>query len=284
MAKEKSSSLFDRKLIVTSLVAGFLLLIVNSAIWVNRQVFNTQNFTNTAVTAITSESSRKAIGARITDEILKDNPVVKNIAGDQLTNLFSGLLGTDQANKLLKITVSRLQIYVTSSSQKDVDIDLSGLKDTLARVAEIRGGDQPSRINPDKIPSKIVLIESKNVPDLYKYGVVLTWIAVVGSVVAGFLLVRPYISNKSNYHPTMIVQGVSFIFVGLASLLIGPIFRPSILEPFQNPNGRVVIGNLYNAFIDTFNSQTMVLIWLGILLIVLSLAIRFLPKYLKQKK
>lgn len=284
MAKESSAKVFNQKLIVTSLVAGLLLMIVNSAIWVNQQVFDTKNFTNTAVTAISSESSRKAIGGRITDQILRDNPVVKNIAGDQLTNLFSGLLGTDQANKLLKATVTRLQIYVTSSNQKDVDIDLSGLKDTLTRVAEIRGGDQPSRINPDKIPSKIVLIESKNVPNLYYYGVTLTWVAVGGFVIAGFLLAKPYMSDRSKYLSIMIVQGASFVLVGLVSLLIGPIFRPSVLEPFQNPNGRVVVGNLYNAFIATFNSQTMIFIWLGIGLIALSVVIRLAPKVLKYKK
>ena len=284
MAKESSAKVFNQKLIVTSLVAGLLLMIVNSAIWVNQQVFDTKNFTNTAVTAISSESSRKAIGGRITDQILRDNPVVKNIAGDQLTNLFSGLLGTDQANKLLKATVTRLQIYVTSSNQKDVDIDLSGLKDTLTRVAEIRGGDQPSRINPDKIPSKIVLIESKNVPNLYNYGVTLTWVAVGVFVIAGLLLAKPYISDRSKYLSIMIVQGASFVLVGLVSLLIGPIFRPSVLEPFQNPNGRVVVGNLYNAFIATFNSQTMIFIWLGIGLIALSVVIRLAPKVLKYKK
>lgn len=284
MAKESGAKFFNKKLIVTSLVAGLLLMIVNSAIWVNQQIFDTKNFTNTAVTAITSESSRKAIGGRITDEILRDNPVIKNIAGDQLTNLLSGLLGTDQANKLLTATVTRLQIYVTSSNQKDVDIDLSGLKDTLTRVAEIRGGDQPSRIDPNRIPSKIVLIESKNVPDLYNYGVILTWVAVVGFVIAGFLLIKPYISDRRNYLPIMIVQGASFILVGLVSLLIGPIFRPSILQPFQNPNGRVVVGNLYNAFIDTFNSQTMIFIWVGVSLCVLSVIIKVIPKYIKQKK
>lgn len=284
MAKESSAKVFNQKLIVTSLVAGLLLMIVNSAIWVNQQVFDTKNFTNTAVTAISSESSRKAIGGSITDQILRDNPVVKNIAGDQLTNLFSGLLGTDQANKLLTATVTRLQIYVTSSNQKDVDIDLSGLKDTLTRVAEIRGGDQPSRINPDKIPSKIVLIESKNVPNLYNYGVILTWVAVGGFVIAGLLLAKPYMSDRSKYLSIMIVQGASFILVGLVSLLIGPIFRPSVLEPFQNPNGRVVVGNLYNAFIATFNSQTMIFIWLGIGLIALSIVIRLAPKVLKYKK
>lgn len=284
MVKAQPSSIFNKRLIAMSLSAGVLLMIVNSAVWINQQIFNTQNFTDTAVSSITSESSRQAMGSRITDEILKDNPVVKNIAGDQLTNLISGLLGTDQAEKLLTAAVSRLQVYVTSNNQSDVDIDLSGLKDTLSRVADIRDNDQPSRIDPDKIPSKIVLVEADNVPDLYNYGIALTWVAVIGSIIAVFLLLQPYISDRSNYLSIMTVQGVSIIIIGLASLLIGPIFKPSVLESFQNVNGRVVVGNLYDAFIATFNAQTMILVCIGVLICVAAFVIKIIPSIKKLKK
>jgi hypothetical protein len=95
MAVKQKLSLSINYLILTSLIAGLLLVVANSAIWVNRQVFNTENFTNTAVSSLSSESSRQALGSRITDEVLKDYPVVKSIAGDRLSNLISGLLGTD---------------------------------------------------------------------------------------------------------------------------------------------------------------------------------------------
>lgn len=220
MAVQEKQGFLTKRLVITSILAGLLLIIVNSAIWVNTQIFNTENFTSTAVSSLSSESSRRAIGARITDEALKDRPVLKNIVGDHATNLISGLLATDQANKLLTASVSRMQVYVTSNNQQDVDIDLSGLKSILTRVVELSGSEQAEKIDPDKIPDKIVLIEEENVPDIYMYGVILSWIAPLGLLLAIGLIATAYITDRKRYSSTMIVHGVVFVSAGLLSLLV----------------------------------------------------------------
>lgn len=283
MATQGSSRFLTKRLIITSLIAGMLLAIVNSAVWINRQIFDTKAFTETAVTAITSESSRDAIGARITDEALKDNPVAKNIAGDRVANLVSGLLGTDQAEKLLAAAVSRLQIYLTSNNQQDVDIELSGLKSTVTRVIEI-SGVEPRRIDPSKIPDRLVLVEEKNVPNLYTYGVVVSWLAPLGLLAALILIAVPYLWDRKHYVQIMFVHGALLISVGLISLLLGPLLRPPALEPFHNPNGREVVGNIYDAFISTFNTQTAAFVYIGVLLCLAALLVHFLPRLKRQRK
>lgn len=284
MAVQEKQGFLTKRLVITSILAGLLLIIVNSAIWVNTQIFNTENFTRTAVGSLSSESSRRAIGARITDEALKDRPVLKNLVGDHATNLISGLLATDQANKLLTASVSRMQVYVTSNNQQDVDVDLSGLKSILTRVVELSGSEQAEKIDPDKIPDKIVLIEEENVPDIYMYGVILSWIAPLGLLLAIGLIATAYITDRKRYSSTMIVHGVVFVSAGLLSLLVGPLFKPPVLEPFSNPNGRIVIGNLYDAFIATFNAQTVWLIYLGLLVFVAVAIIRLYPQLKKLRK
>ena len=52
--------------------------------------------------------------------------------------------------------------------------------------------------------------------------------------------------------------------VGLLSLLIGPLLRPQLLSNFPDSDGRIVIENLYNAFLDTFNSQTWTVVFFGV--------------------
>lgn len=283
MATQRKANHTTKKLLLTSLVAGLLLVVVNSAVWVNRQVFDAQNFTTTAVTSITSESSRQAIGARITDQALQDNPVLKSAVGDRATNLISGLLATDQAEKILTATVSKLQIYLTSKNQQDVDIDLSGVKTTVGRLVEI-SGTEPSRVDPDTIPNKIVLVQAKNIPDFYNYGVALSWLAAIGFIVAIVLLVLPYVWDRKNYLSIMTAQGVLVALAGLLSLLIGPLFKPSVLQPIQNANGRVVVGNLYDAFISTFNAQTMILVSAGVLVCLVALTIKLAPQLKKLKR
>lgn len=284
MAVQEKQGFLTKRLVITSILAGLLLIIVNSAIWVNTQIFNTENFTSTAVSSLSSESSRRAIGARITDEALKDRPVLKNIVGDHATNLISGLLATDQANKLLTASVSRMQVYVTSNNQQDVDIDLSGLKSILTRVVELSGSEQAEKIDPDRIPEKIVLIEEENVPDIYMYGVILSWVAPLGLLLALGLIAAAYFADRKRYSSIMIVHGVTLVSAGLLSLLIGPLFKPPVLEPFSNPNGRIVIGNLYDAFIATFNAQTVWLIYLGLLVFVAVAIIRLYPQLKKLRR
>lgn len=284
MSTQVRTKLLTKRLIITSLVAGFLLVIVNSAIWTNRQIFNTQNFTNTATESITSEPSREAIGARITDEVLKDRPILRNIAGDQITNLISGLLGTDQSSKLLTAAVSKMQIYVTSKNQQDVDVDISGLKNTLTKISELNIVDDTNRVNVESIPDRIVLIQEENVPNLYNIGVTLNWLAPVGFLLAAVLLALPYLANRKDYVFIMTIQGAVIAFFGFIALLIGPLLKPSVLEPFRNVNGRTVVGNLYDAFIDTFNSQTRILIFVGLLVCLVALGIKLLPQVKKLRR
>jgi hypothetical protein len=278
MVGEKKIGLHTKWLAITSLVAGLLLIVVNSAVWVNQQVFDTANFTNTTVSSITSESSRQALGARIVDEALKNNPVLKSVAGDRIAGVLSGLFGTDQANKIFTAAASKLQIYVTSSNQQDVAIDLSGLKSTLTRLANVIGNEETARINPENIPEKIVFLQAANVPDLYAYAVALNFIAPLGFIAAIILLGLPYYWDRTKYLTIMFVQGGVLIAAGLISLLFGPLFRPVALGPIPNEYGRVIVGNLYDAFIGTFNSQTLILVYIGLLVCLVAFIIWMYPR------
>ena len=84
-----------KKVVFLSTISGFFLLISNTAIWLNNQVFDTTNFTNTVTTSLTSESSRNAISQNITDRIYEDRPIAKRVAGDFTTKIIGGLLATD---------------------------------------------------------------------------------------------------------------------------------------------------------------------------------------------
>lgn len=267
MKKADSKRSVMRLLVITSIAAALLLVITNSAIWFNKQIFNSTNFTNTAVAAITSDSSRQALGARITDELLADLPVIKNLAGDQITNVISGLLGTDQAQRLLTATVSRLQVYVTSSDQQDVAVDLSGFKSTISQVATVlnTNADRANNIDANKIPNSLVLVDADKVPDLYSYGVALSWLAPLSALGALVLLALPYLHDRTKYKTILLVQAVAIAVAGLLSMMIGPLFRPMALASFQNVNGRTVVANIYDAFIQTFNMQSMTLVYAGLI-------------------
>jgi hypothetical protein len=260
-----------RKTIILSIVACFLLLISNTAIWMNNQVFDSQAFTNTVTTSLTSESSRTAMSQEITDRIFQDRPIVKRVAGDFSTKIISGLLATDQFRNVLTPAVERIQAYATSSNQEDVVIELAGIKDVIVRITNIaENAGREVNVEPENIPDQITLLEANNVPDLYKIGVVFLWLAPVSFLIAILLLAYPYFKHLNDNKKTVALQGSIITLFGLLGLLVGPLFKPPVLANVSGPNGRVIIGNLYDAFISTFNSQTILLALVGVLMILIS--------------
>lgn len=279
---ESLSSGFKKYIVVTSVIAAVFITIANSAIWVNQQLFNTENFSKTAVTSLTSESSRRAIASEITDRALADYPKIKNVVDDYSINFISGLLGSDRAEKLINRVVTKLQVVLTSKRPDPIVLNFEGLKDTISKLIEISGREEEARIDPDKIPSQITILDTNKVPSFYQAGVVMSWLSPFAALAAIILLALPYIKNRKNYASTMLAQGSIILIGSIFALLIGPLFRPTVLANVNSSNMRTVVGNLYDAFISTFNSQTYVLVFLALVAMSVSSAI-FIYRFYKSK-
>ncbi len=269
-------------IVIGALVAGLLLFFANTASWVNKQVFDTTNFTATAKSALLSSSSRDALASEIVGKALADRPVIDRVAGDTLTRMISGLLGSDQFAKVFDVAISHAQSYLISSNQKTIAFDLSGIKQPVERVI-IAIGDTTE--NPDlngqrisQIPDQIVLIDSDKVPDLYKLSVAFYVAGPILLVIALVILAIPYIKRPVKWAYILICQGIAVLLSGVFALIIGPFARPPILSLMPDDNIRTVVANVYNAFIATFNAQSWWLVWAGIVAIVVGVLVTFWPK------
>lgn len=262
---------FNWFLYTTSIIAAFLLIIANSAVWANNQIFNEQNFSNTVTDSITSESSRNAIAGEITNQIFTDRPLANRIAGNFTTNTISGLLNTDQFSDLLTPAINKLQVYATSNDQENVVVNLRGIKDVVAKVVSISdnlGGDVS--VDTENVPDEIIIINSDSIPNIYRVGTVLLWLAPIAFILSIILFVIQYRRTKSNKNYILFTQGAFITFAGLIGLLVGPLFKPMLLSNVKVANNRVVVGNLYDAFINTYNQQTMLVLLIGIFAMLIS--------------
>jgi len=275
---------FRIKLLVTALAASLLIVVANSAIWANRYFNDTDNFTATAVGALTSDSSTDALASEIVDRALADYPTVKNLVDDTAINFISGLLGSDRMQQVLTKVVSRMQIFLTSPQRDPVVINLSGAKDTVSKLIQLAGREEETKFDPNKIPNEITVIDPSKYPNFYQAGVILMWLAPLLAIGAAALLAWPYLSDIHRYREIMAVQGGALVVVGLLALLIGPLFRPVVLSNVQSANMRTVVDNLYNAFIATFNNQTALIIILGVIVMVVSGAIVVAQHYRTKPK
>jgi hypothetical protein len=254
-----------------SVLAGFLLLIANSAIWLNNYVFNEDNFSNVVTTAITSESSRQAIAERVTDAAFQDRPVLKKVAGDVSTKIVSGLLATNQADTAISEVTRRLNVVLTSNNPEPVVFDLTGIKGIVSQLVNVSAslGREP-QVDPANIPDEIVILDTANLPNFYKWSVAFLWIAPLAFIGGAAALLYPYLKRNRQIKPMLLTQGAVITAFGLLGLLVGPLFRPPLLANVKTSQGRVVIGNIYDGFIATFNAQTRLIIVFGIIIILIA--------------
>ncbi len=280
--KPETKHTWLRPTIVSAIFAALLFIIANSAFWVNRYIFDTNNFTQVATTSLTSESSRNAIASEITNKALADYPTARNIAGDTITKVVSGVLGTDQVENVLEKAITKLQVSVTSSDQQSLVINLEGPKALLTKVVDVVSTQRDVQINPDNIPSEIVLVNKDNIPDFYKYGVVFLWLGPIALIGALVLVGYPYIKWHKNYKLVMMTQAGALVVTGLLAMLLGPLFRPPLLSKVSSPDARTVVGNLYNAFISTFNNQTAMLVFFGVAVMLVATSLLVVPVFVSR--
>lgn len=282
MAKPASKEGWMKTTIITAVFAAILLCIANSAVWVNRYIFDTNNFTNIATQSLTSESTRNAIAGQIVNKALADYPTVRNVVDDTAVKVVSGVLGSDQVENVLTKAISKLQVAVTSNNQESITIDLTGPKELLTKVVDVVGEKRQVKVNPDNIPSEITILDKDKIPDFYKYGVLFLWLGPIALVGALVLLVMPYAKFKSQYKLVMLTQGGALLIASLLALLVGPLFRPPVLSRISSPEARTVVSNLYEAFITTFNNQTMWLVVISVVVIGVSGLMILVPKLRTQ--
>lgn len=261
---------FQVRVFITAAIAGLLIVVANSAIWANRYLVDTDNFTATAVSSLTSESSTQAIATEIVDVALADYPTIKNVVDDTAINFISSLLSSNRMEQAVTKLVSRLQVFLTSPQKPPVTIDLSGAKDIVNRLIQVSGREGETKIDVNKIPNEVTVFDPAKYPNFYQYTVILTWLSPLLGIGAAALLAWPYIKNRKQYRMIMIIQGACVAAAGLLALLVGPLFKPVVLGNVQSTNMRVVVGNLYSAFINTFNQQTMFVVGLGLLVVAVS--------------
>lgn len=279
---KKTHKITTPGIVTGALVAGLLLLLANTALWLNRQVFDTGNFTNTAKTALLSDSSRDALANEVVSNALANRPVVNRFAGDTLTDIVSGMLGSNQFNKLFDGVVSRAQSYLISPNQESIVIELATVKDPVERIVAAIGqmtdnseltGQQVSRI-----PDTITLLDANKVPDLYSVSIAILWAGPLLLIAALVVLTAPYVHRRILWTYTLIAQGIAVVLAGIFALLIGPMVRPPVIGLMPDANIRTIVGNVFDAFIATFNSQSWWLIWLGVAAILIGVGTMAWPR------
>jgi hypothetical protein len=252
---------------------GLCLFVTNSAIWFNQNIFNTNQFTAVATEAIVSPSSRLATAKGITNKIFENRPLLLRVLDDTTTKIVSGLLDTAAAHAVMSESITRLHTVITSEDPQPIVINLVSFKAVLSRIASVI--DQPAAensVNIEDIPDAIVLLNPENLPNIYQMGATLMWLGpLLGLIALGLLLWLLFKAwaDKLEVAKIFLWTSLTLVATGALSLMVGPIFRPRLLVQVTDENARVIVTNLYNAFLTTYNQQTLIFFSLAIISLII---------------
>ena len=279
--KQTKKSAITRRVIAGTIIACFLLVLANSAIWVNNTLFNSTVFSNLTKQAILSESSRNAIASELVDTALADKPVLQRTIGPTASKLISGFLGTSAVESSIGKLVTKVNTLITSKDPQNIEFELTSVKATASKLIALTGNED---VDIDKVPDTLVLLDVSNLPNFYQYSIILLWLAPISIAFASFLLIKPHFSRRRVDMQILTFQGLALIGASIVALLIGPLFRPIVLGQVNTANSKIIVQNVYDTFIATFTSQTMYLFVIGSIVALIPAAIAIYKMIMAKRR
>jgi hypothetical protein len=229
-----------------SILAAVLLVLSGFSYWLSSTIFNEQAFVKATTAVMTSQETTSSIAAAIVDKTLENNPVTKNLIGDKLTSVISGLLNTDTFTEVVEGTAGRIYLQITAENPKGVVINTQNVKSLVTPILSVVASpEQKEKLESLNIPDEIVIVDPNSVPSIYFLTNYL-WIwpfALLGALgLIGWII---YASDKKAR--LVVTQKVAAIvaIVGFLATAIIPSIEPTIVKNIQNYNLRVVAGNIY---------------------------------------
>lgn len=260
------------KLSAFAIVTVFLLLVSQTAFWLHNNIFNNQNFTNIATQAITMESSRQSIASAVVDKALEGRPALQSAIGGRLTNLVTGLLGTDLVEQSTEKAVQKAQLLVTTPRKPPVVLDLTGIKSTATKLADVLNRDGEQKVDPANIPDQIVLIDTSKIPNFYNYGITVLWLGPL-SLLAALGLMAWWIYKGTLAAVRVKRFRISLVIVfasGVIALIVGPLVKPAFLSVAESAQAMTLLGNIFDGFIKPFNDQAKALVVASVLVFIVT--------------
>lgn len=265
-------------------ITGFFLVLFQSAQWFNTYIADANNFSQISTNALLLESSRNAIGDEVADQVFKDKPVLKQVAQEPVSNIVSSMLNTKFASLGLEKMIQLLHNNITTAHPKSITFNLSQIKTVIQTVSQIlpSSNKTPSE-SAQNIPDEITIIDKNSIPSLNKFVVAMAAIAPLSLLASFGAAVGYIIRNRKAWKLVFAPLGISIMIASIAGLLIGPIFKPPLIATVSSFNARIIVGNVFDGFMQPFKQQQIQLLYIGAALLAGGIIINYVVPLLRKK-
>lgn len=268
------NELSKKILIFLTVLATLLILFANFYLWLNRYIFNPQNFKEISTNAILSDESRQAISAEVVDAAIGDKPLIKEVVGQRLESVITALLDSSVSQTLVEKLSLDLQKHITSPEKKDISINLAAVKSIVKPLTEAISPGQPTTIETNQIPDNIILARKNTIPSIYSWGKTVLWLGPI-SFIAGVSLFIYMIFRTDEKSWLLKISGISLVIGSVISIIIPYLFMPALFASISNANAKLVLENIFLGFAAKMTQQSLILLNIGFVFIIVGYFVRF---------
>lgn len=247
------------------ILAVLFILAANFAIWLSGSIFDRRAFTKTTVDVIKRPETRNAISAEIVGTAFKDVPAVRSAIGEPIESAISGLLASDRFEPALSGLAEKTNILLTAKQPQAVIIDVSGIKGFLKPIAGALDGRFRKQIIAGDLPDSITLIKKGEIPSTYGWASIVLWVGpILGLIGLAFLFGLVWSATAETRPQTLKAIGATLAIGSLVFMILIRIMRAPVVAAVQSSNGKIIVGNLFDAFSGRLTSQTWLLAVTGL--------------------
>ncbi len=252
-------------------VISLLVLISLTALWLQRNIYDTERFTTITTKVFAKESSRQSIGHLVSSRVLEATPTLKSLLSERLAGHVANLLGTQQAQAVVERLARESQLLVTSPRQDPVVLQLSGIKSAIVSVQEMAGRtDATTHLDASRIPDEVMIIDTAQLPNIHQYAIIVLWLGPLSAVLV--LILLAWWVRRSGKVAAVKRTQIALLVIGssaLVALAIGPLVEPLFISVGHDAPSQTLLHNLYAGFMAPFRTQALLLAGVALVLLVL---------------
>jgi hypothetical protein len=269
-------------MVIILVVLGCILLAVaNVALWASLDVFNPGRFGERVAEGLQSDAASEALAGAIVDRIMAEYPDFPPLAQIPAREVVTWLLQRPAFAVVFEEAAAVALAVMTTSAQDVVGIDIADVISNVgSQVAGVvtainpdAGGNAQAALNSALDAAQesgpLAMYESGRFPKLRGLANTVPWVWPLAGLGAIALLAVAYFRAEDR-KSALTTAGAGVLITGLLVLLLIPALQAPVQNSITNPAMQAVIGEVLSALTRGLAIQSILLGFIGAILIVAS--------------
>jgi len=252
--------------VVLSVIVVVCALTASFALWLNRAVYDSENFSRSTVTVIQKPAVRNAVSGEIVDRIIEELPeginIPEGVVAGPARSVVSSLLADPSFRPVLEKLATQLDKAITADEPTAIRLDTRDIKAEAKPLVNTINAQLNTNVQVTDLPDSFVLIKKGLIPSISSWGIVLLWLGPILGVIGAVIVVAMLLLATAETRPMVLKVLVgSVLFIALIGLMRSP-----VVASVEGANAKVIAGNLFSTLTSSLASQTWVLAGIGLVL------------------